>query len=82
MRMTKYGWELFAEKCFCARDDWEEGLDSIPGTWDEKNGCWYEFRHRCSYCERENESNSYTRYCPHCGKEMTFIENITKTAVK
>ena len=80
--MKEYGWELFAEKCFCSRDAWEEGMDSIPGTWDEENGCWYEFRHRCSSCKRENYSSIYTRYCPHCGKEMTFVEKMIKTAVK
>jgi rRNA maturation endonuclease Nob1 len=80
--MKEYGWELFAEKCFCARDGWEEGINSIPGTWDEKNGCWYEFRSRCSFCKREHYSDYYTRYCPYCGKEMKFIEKVTRTAVK
>lgn len=79
--MKEYGWELFAEKCFCARDDWTENdWDSIPGTWNEKEGSWYEFRYRCSSCKRENEN--HTRYCPYCGKEMMFIEKVIKQAVK
>lgn len=80
----KYGWELFAEKCFCARDCWvEDTMYSIPGTWDEKTGSWYEFRHRCSACKKEiSNEHEYTRYCPYCGKEMTFVERVTRQAVK
>lgn len=77
--MKEYGWELFAEQCFCSRDDWSENVwDSIPGTWDEKNGSWYEFRHRCSSCKKENDRLILTDYCPHCGKKMVFVERIAK----
>lgn len=72
--MKEYGWELFAEKCFY---DWD---NSIPGTWDDKEGYGYEFRYRCSSCKCEN--SSHTRYCPHCGKEMMFIEKVIRQAVK
>jgi len=81
--MKEYGWELFAEKCFCSRDAWEEGMDTIPGTWDEENGCWYEFSHRCSACRKKiRNDGEFTQYCPYCGKEMTFVEKVTRTAVK
>lgn len=82
--MNKYGWELFAEKCYCARDDWsEDTMDSITGTWDEKTGSWYAFRHRCSACKREiRDDREFTRYCPDCGKEMLFVEKVTKQEVK
>ena len=81
--MTKDGWELFAEQCFCARDDWAENeWDSIPGTWDEKTGSWYEFRHRCSACKKEMRNDGeFTRYCPYCGKEMMFVERVEKQEV-
>ena len=82
--MTEDGWELFADKCFCSRDDWTENQwDSIPGTWDEKEGSWYEFRHRCSACKKEiRNEGEFTRYCPYCGKEMMFVERVEKQAVK
>lgn len=75
--MKENGWELFAEQCFCTRDDWSENVwDSISGTWDEKNGSWYEFRHRCSSCKKENDR--LTDYCPYCGEKMVFVEKIAK----
>ena len=82
--MAEHGWELFAEKCFCPTDDWsEDTMYSIPGTWDKNTGSWYEFRHRCSACKKEMINDcEFTRYCPYCGKEMMFVERVTKQAVK
>lgn len=70
------GWELIAVKVFCPRDDWsEDQFNSIRGTWDEKEGSWYEYRHRCSHCKKENEN--LTAYCPHCGKKMTYVQKVS-----
>ena len=82
--MTKYGWELIAVKGFCSRDDWsEDEFNSIRGTWDEKEGSWYEFSHRCSACKKEiRNEGEYTKYCPYCGKEMEFVERVTIQEMK
>lgn len=78
----KYGWILKAHKKYCARDDWEEGQDAIPGTWDKKEGSWYEFSYACSKCGKEKITSSCTPFCPYCGTPMQYVEVIKKSELK
>ena len=74
------GWKLHAYKHSCPRDNWEPGWDAIPGTWNEKDGDWFEFELVCSNCEEETDKP--TPYCSYCGEKMMFVEKIEKNSVE